>query len=295
MQIHFTYNSVQGPPNQKEPRICIHKYLKVCKTNPQPPGMGDYIRGTIALFYFCRQYNYELFLDNDHEIFLFLRSHPRFLKDHPLSNSTNEVLPPIDYSSIYHQLERMFQSNESFCTMTNSFYKSPSGVLENWPVITNECREFITDIFTPSDEILEQMDNRFNHLSINKEKGYSVIHLRLGDAYLHNDHVNKDVLGVLVSKIRNVVSENKQYILLADSEKMSQEIVGQIPGLFYWQGSKIHLGDLRTTTEQDKQIAVRNTMTDFFIMRECDEIYCLHSSGFSKVASLLFAKPLYNM
>jgi len=139
------------------------------------------------------------------------------------------------------------------------------------------------------------MDNRFNHLSINKEKGYSVIHLRLGDAYLHNDHVNQDVLDVLVSKIRNVVSENKQYILLADSEKMSQEIVGQIPGLFYWQGSKIHLGDLRTTTEQDKQIAVRNTMTDFFIMRECDEIYCLHSSGFSKVASLLFAKPYYEM
>jgi hypothetical protein len=288
--IFTTQNDVSS---KNESRICIHKYLKICRTNPQPPGMGDYIRGTITLFYFCKQYNYELFLDADHEIFHFLRSHPRFLRGHPLTNTTYECLPPIDYYRIYNDVERMFQSNESFCIMTNSFYKSPRGILENWPEITSECREFMSDIFRPNEEIVAHTNDIFHRIHLEKEKGYSVIHLRLGDAYLHNDHVDENKLNYLISKIRNVVSE-KQYILLADSRLMSEEIVRQIEGLFYYPGSKIHLGDLRKG-EQDKMIAVRDTMTDFFIMSECNEIYCLQPSGFSQVASLLFDKPYYVM
>jgi hypothetical protein len=37
-----------------EKKQCIHKYLNICKTNPQPPGFGDFLRGSIALYNFSK-------------------------------------------------------------------------------------------------------------------------------------------------------------------------------------------------------------------------------------------------
>ncbi len=34
--------------------ICIHRYLTECASNPQPPGMADFIRGTIATYLYLR-------------------------------------------------------------------------------------------------------------------------------------------------------------------------------------------------------------------------------------------------
>ena len=45
----------------EEPKICIHKYLTTCKTIPQPPGLADFIRGSIALFNYSKKYNYDFF------------------------------------------------------------------------------------------------------------------------------------------------------------------------------------------------------------------------------------------
>ena len=41
---------------------CIHTYLRICNTNPQPPGIADFIRGTICLFQECQKYNYTFLL-----------------------------------------------------------------------------------------------------------------------------------------------------------------------------------------------------------------------------------------
>ena len=54
-------------------KICVHKYLTQCSTNPQPPGFADFLRGTIALYIFSKKYNYQLLLDGSHPVFTCLK------------------------------------------------------------------------------------------------------------------------------------------------------------------------------------------------------------------------------
>jgi hypothetical protein len=267
------------------PKICIHKYLKHCKTNPQPPGFGDFIRGTIALFYFSKKYNYELLVDDEHEIFRNLKQHKSFTNNHLMR--TLEFLPPQSYHTIYNNIDRLFSTNQSCCVMTNSFYLNKQGILENWGDITDECRTFMRELLTPNQKITDNIDFIFNRLAINPANGYNVIHLRLGDRFLHNDHIEDGLLQTIIQKI-NTLNRGAQYILLSDSASMAMEIVNKFPSIFYWNGKKIHIGDLKNNENVD--FAVTDTMTDFFIMSKCKKIYYYSDSGFSKAASLIFDK-----
>ncbi len=39
-------------------KTCIHQYLTKCKTNPQPPGFADFLRGTRTLYLLSKKYDY---------------------------------------------------------------------------------------------------------------------------------------------------------------------------------------------------------------------------------------------
>ena len=78
----------------EEEKKCIHKYLNVCKTNPQPPGLADFLRGTIALYNFSKIYNYKLLIDCNHPLFNFLKKNDKFLLSEP-SSEVIELLPPL--------------------------------------------------------------------------------------------------------------------------------------------------------------------------------------------------------
>jgi hypothetical protein len=39
-------------------KYCIHTYLKTCKTIVIPPGFGDFLRGTVALYNYSKKYKY---------------------------------------------------------------------------------------------------------------------------------------------------------------------------------------------------------------------------------------------
>ena len=108
------------------PKHCIHSYLTVCKTNPQPPGFADFLRGTVQLYNFCKIYNYELFIDSNHPCFTALKANKNLIYRNK-HREVLEFLPPESYSNIYNQIEDRFKLNESFCVMTNSFTKDLSG------------------------------------------------------------------------------------------------------------------------------------------------------------------------
>jgi hypothetical protein len=101
-------------------KICIHKYLTLCKTNPQPPGLADFLRGTIALYNFSNQYGYKLFIDCNHPLFTYLKSNKNLINDN--SSEVIEMLPPLSYDEIYNKLKQIFIKGESFSIVTNSFY-----------------------------------------------------------------------------------------------------------------------------------------------------------------------------
>lgn len=271
-----------------EEKTCTHTYLTTCKTNPQPPGFADYLRGTIALFNLSQKYGYKLLLDNTHPLFKFLKENENIVSN--TNNSSTEVmelLPPMSYEHIYIILNRIFENKESFTVMTNSFYTLNNGqILYSWGGISKECSEYLKNIFTPS----LQLDNKIEYVirnvyNIKNGERFKAIHIRTGDIFIHENVFDDVLYNDYYKKISDVVNQDKdyKYVLISDSSKIANKLKDNIQGLCYWDNKKIHLGDLYNNSDS----ALLDTMTDFFILTKSSEIIS-NGSGFSAVACLIY-------
>lgn len=261
---------------------CIHKYLTKCITNPQPPGFADFLRGTIALYIFSKKYNYQLFIDGSHPVFTCLKSNKNIILT---DLNVYEFLPPYSYNHIHIMLDSMFKG-ESFGVMTNSFYTLKNGILENYGPITEDCRDYLKNILSPTIEV----ENKMKEILVNLTN-YKVIHLRFGDKYLNENSYNEEIYNMYYNKIRNLKYTNDKYILLSDSSIMANKLKKEINelndsiDLYYWDNSKIHLGDLK-----NKNSNILDTMVDFFIMSKSTQIIA-NGSGFSEINSVIYNIP----
>ena len=275
--------------------ICIHKYLTKCLTNPQPPGFADFLRGTIALYNFSKKYNYQLYLDGSHPLFKCFKPNKNISIEQNID--VHEFLPDMTYNHIYVTLDNMFNKGKSFNVMTNSFYTLKNGILENYGPITEDCRDYLKDILSPTVEVENKMKEI---LDMNNLTNYKVIHLRLGDRFL-DDEYDDEIYNLYYNKIRNLKNDAK-YILLSDSSiianKLKKEInlrndSNNLIDLHYWDNTKIHLGDLKNKNS-DIHSNIVDTMVDFFIMSKSSQIIA-NGSGFSKISSVIYDIPYTNI
>ena len=261
--------------------ICIHKYLTTCKTNSQPPGLADFLRGTVALFNFSKKYNYRFFVDNTHPAFALLESN-NYVK---YLLNTQEFIPGttgMSYADIYNGLETLFQIDETFSVITNSFYTVP---LQNFGPITDDCRKFMKDLLKPNDVLKKAIFDTYKSMNIDFTKGYRVIHLRVGDHALIHGGFDLDICKSLSNMITNIMSNNPyQYILLSDSSVMANEIA-RLTNINYWDNQKTHLGSL------NNKEGVTSTLVDFFIMAGSDLIL-YNGSGFAEIVSVIYEQPI---
>ena len=271
-----------------QPKVCVHKYLTQCLSNPQPPGFADFLRGTIALYFFSKKYNYQLLLDGSHPVFTCLKPNKNISLNHHIN--VHEFLPPLSYNHTYITLDTMFDKGTSFNVMTNSFYTLKNGKLENYGPITEDCAEYMRDILSPSIEVENKMKEI---LEMHNLTHYKVIHLRLGDKFLHNNKYDDELYNLYYNKILEL--KNDKYILLSDSSIIANKLKKEINELndsihlYYWDNNKIHLGDLKNKNSDNSNIV--DTMVDFFIMSKSSEIIS-NGSGFSQVASVIYSIPI---
>jgi hypothetical protein len=281
----------------EEPKICIHKYLSKRKTNEQPPGLADFIRGSIALFNYSKKYNYDFCFDDSHPIFDNLLKNNHIIKN-TIFDDTIEILPPKSYEQIDTEINALFSQNKSFCVMTNAFYtKNDNGNMENFGEMSYECKKFLKQIFTPNQTTNNYLKDVYKTLNLDSNSKYNIIHLRLGDNFIWNNTFDNNLFNNLNEKIKYILSINinKQFVLLSDSAAIAVELKKHNPELFYWDNKKIHIGDLKNTNVQQ---AVTDTLIDFFIMTNCDKMFCYAFngiSGFSKLVSLIYDKEFINI
>jgi hypothetical protein len=273
-------------------KLCVHRYLTTCQTNPQPPGFGDFLRGTVALHHYCDAYGYSLMVDKDtHPMFKHLRDGRHFLVNHQ-ATEVHEFLPSAAYGSydaIDAALRAQFEKNESFTVMTNAFYTRRGGQMVNHGDISTRCKLFLQDILQPNDRIRDALDAAFQSTGLDASRPYMVIHMRLGDAFLHDDVFDQRLFEQLNSRMARVplTDRNTQYVLLSDASAMARELKRRNPSLLYWDNKKSHLGALR-----DQDQGVMDTLVDFFTLAYCDRIFSTSYSGFSIMASIIYDKPI---
>ena len=252
-------------------------------TNPIPPGLADYLRGTITLYYFSQKYGYKLLIDNDHPLFKFIKPNVNII-----SCETNDVkeLLILSYPEIYTNLNKMFSEGNSFSVITHSFYSVYNGCIYNWGNITNDCKEFIKNVYSPTIEIENNIEHVFNTVyKFDKTQEFKLIHLRFGDDFIHDNIFDETKYNDYYNKIRYLIHNSKyKCVLISDSSIIANKLKENIKELCYWNNSKVHIGDLIN----NKESSILDTLTDFFIMSKSKEIISNCPSGFSMCASTIY-------
>lgn len=267
----------------KEEKLCIHKYLTKCSSNSQPPGFADFLRGTIALYYFSQNYGYKLFMDGEHPLYKFLKPNKNIIYS---NYKTEEFIRAPTYEDIYLKLNNVFKSGRSFCVITNSFYYLQNEKLINFGPILKDCSDYLKDILSPSIEVENNLENIFRNIyKIDMNSSFKAIHLRFGDRYIHQNIYNDSLYNKYYNKIYNLVNKNKneKYILISDSSEIAKKLKTNIPEIFYWDNSKVHLGDLINAQGS----SILDTIMDFLILSKSTEIIS-NGSGFSTVNSVIY-------
>jgi len=296
-------------------KICIHKYLTKCKTTELPPGLGDFLRGTISLLIFSKIYNYTFFIDKSiHPFFSYFKDSKYYIHDENNNNNDNviELLPCNgSWEEIYKNINNLFNLNESFSIITNSFYSiNTNGFLENYGTIPDDIQLIMRDILQPTDKVEEKIDEVFKNIyKIDKDDKYKVIHLRIGDDKLiFNKSFEHEFYSNYYNRIMNYINNNEDvtYILITDSIQMGMLLLQDIPKLLYWNNHKIHIGGLHnyaqliqeqqgdsnifsgsTQTENNIDNELFDTVVDFIIISRCSEIIS-NNSGFSLINSCIY-------
>ena len=272
-------------PEESRP-LCIHNYLTQSSVNKQPPGFADFLRGTIALYKYSKEYNYRLLLNRCHPLFEYLDESKYLI--HGTPTTTIELIPGstnLSYLDIDARLGELFKNGVSFQVLTNSFY-TKTDTLYNFGVITEDCREFLQDILKPNDSLKKEIFHAYKAMGLDLSRPYSAIHLRFGDAFLHQNVYSEEYLNHVNPIVKQLLAQAQgQLVLLTDSKVMGLMLKKLNPALLYWDNEKTHLGDILNTR------GVSSALVDFFILSKADKIFN-NGSGFSEVISVIYGKPL---
>jgi len=261
-------------------KICVHNFLNKCETGSLPPGIMDFLRGTIALFHYSKKYGYKLYINRSiHPLFKYFENCEYYIDTYN-SDATFELLSQASPTFVDHILERLFQSGFNFSVLTNCLVESKIS-------LTDECKEFLKKILTPTKTITDKLDSVYKILNI-KEKNYYAVHIRFGDDFLHeHTKINENIINVIDDTINKNIPTDKPIVLVADSKSMANELVKTNSKMIYWDNKKIHTGYLVNYDEK----ALTDTLIDILILSKSCKIFTFNvNTKFFTTFSPLIAK-----
>jgi len=257
------------------------RYLTQCKTNNQPPGLGDFLRGMTCIMSVALHYNYNVKLDyKSHPVFDFLKKNNEYIpsiEDDKME--TLELIPPKSYETIKIEIVDLFNKNTSFALMTNSF-----NVVEP----SYESLKKMREIFVESDEIAARI-NAFILTKL-KSKPYVVFQIRTGDEYMNDNKLHEvGQLNKYMEYIKNIKEELGdvyELVVITDSIALKQILIDN--NIITSSGLPTHTGDLKNKND------LSDTLFDFFLMSHANSIISkcdFGTSGFSKMVNIIFGIP----
>jgi hypothetical protein len=270
----------------------VNVYQPYYKNNMPASGLGDYIRGSIFLYQYCKIADIECEMNmNNHMINTILDNEYSEIKQYYLEN--------IEHSLIvnYHPNINKLNDTNIYVGVINSVnaYLSKCMIDENgvlyvcmkpYPIfkITDDERQFIKNNLKYNKIFENDLNKHKNNYNLSY-KGYNTIHIRSGDKYLiQNNTISSDLINTLNNIIDNYMKNNKDkiIILIGDSNSIINNIIKKYPRLINFNNIISHMGEGVNNTYD----SIKNNMIEFYIMSESASIYSIssynHGSGFSK-------------
>jgi len=271
--------------------------------NGKAQGLGDYLRGCYCLFQVSQILGLEFDMDlSNHPMSQFLENHKEknpnvnydtvswFRNDnyHPL-DSTKMKTKSCDFLNELIQL--LNEVNRETCTLFSNAFP----LFQNVKKIRNGPRDFIKNRLTPNVQMEKNIELRLAKLRV-KEKQYSVIHVRCGDAFLlENDtSIQPEVFHKIVNAIEKNIPRTrrqKKFVLLSDNNQMKLHLKKRFPNLIVQIKEMTHLGESNIHTNE----SIMHTLLDFYTMSKSNFIVSLSpynwGSGFSEWCAVTYRVP----
>ena len=272
--------------------ISIHKYAKKLPFPSMPPGIGDFLRGSIAMILHSQQYNYAFYMDHtSHPIFDWLEP-SQFSLFYNINSETKYLLNYLDYGhiEIARDLKVAFETGNSFVCSNNAFY-SYEGDKPITTLTNQKAKQIMRKILIPNAKLKSVILEIYRHLGLEPNQPYFVIHLRCGDQCLFDKHAYvPQLVDYYTAKIQFIVQNNPniRLVLLTDSSAVGCMLKERIPSLFYTDSPRIHLGALNV-----EHSVIPYTLAEMFIIIHAKTILSNSRSGFSDLPSQIFDIPYH--
>lgn len=257
--------------------LIVHTYRTSCQSVAQPPGFGDFLRGTVALFQLSRQLGFELKID---------------FSQHPLSR----YIEPFDGECLHdeQQVHEFFNSDINklepllaSLAPGNIIYLTTHAV----PAFSmdSECRDFICRRIAPKAEVNSQLQLLLSELALDR---YCVVHIRMGD---HTFGTDITAVPAVDACLREFILPKwgKNVVLMSDNSS-AKERLSAVYDIVSSTSTPVHLGQCGSNESPMKGIL--DALLDFYLMARSEEIYQYSvypwGSGFSDMCSRIYDVPL---
>jgi hypothetical protein len=237
-------------------------------------GIGDFVRSTIGLFYFCKKNNFKLLVDFSlHPIGEFLEAtqheYSSFVKSQKNKiNLVNEESSVLDFLKMNNSDVSIF-----FAWFALGIFDKP---------ITKEAKEFVQKMLTPNKIMKDYIDEAFKKIPF---ETYNIIHYRLGDKDLVKG-TRTDYNFYLNHLIQHMEPNS---ILMSDSKKFKDLVKKNNFPIFMLDGEICHLG-----LDNDSS-SVKDTLVELFIIMKAEKVksYSVYSwhSGFVHTVCFVHSIP----
>jgi hypothetical protein len=268
--------------------------------NSNVSGFGDFLRGCFFMLQFSERHNvpinFEIYKHPISQYFTYFKDKYNNINDSISNNIYIFDTPNYEYKTFNNKIYYTYIDVDSKLIK----YLNNMPLYENnayiylilhpkQQSITQSHKQKICEIINPTDTIVDAINKTLFNLNLNKHN-FKIIHARTYDT--NSNNISPKQLAKFIKHIKIIREKTTEDILLmSNSNILKQIILKYVPTLKTIFCDITHVAN--KTINNDTNIC--NTLRDFFIMSNSNQIYALsvydHGSGFSKWCSVAYNIP----
>jgi hypothetical protein len=228
-------------------------------------GLGDSIRGILAIYQFCKLHRCEFLID---------------IHQHPFSVFLKDNTTPHHCQYAYSQSTFVSDTNQPFSVKNGERYFVYSNAFPKEPLLSDEKRLIRSLLTVKKDYILELPEM------------YSVLHIRIGD-----EHIASDIPVAMLNTYVELVKKHTVPgdVICSDNVQLKRHIAKTIPTVTVFVND-IRSGHVGYDTDP---LILQNTLTDLQVIMGAQKVYTYSTyswvSGFVRWVTTCFDIPLIDI
>lgn len=276
----FRRYSVTSGASYKIPQMpaltVVHSYRPRCQSVSQPPGFGDFLRGSISLHQLSIKYGFNLHLD--------FSSHPLsdFIKHCGEADNRNDLDVHEFFNQRNGELESFLVGQSGKGTIKVITHAVPHRK------ITGRCRHFLLKYLKPTKTLTDHLLTVSSALNLTS---YCTVHFRMGDHHFGSElDLPTELENWFADEIMPVWGKN---VLVVSDNASVKKILQKKFEIKTIDLMPVHLG--QSAICEISGVEVKNTFSEFLIMARSSWIYQYSvypwGSSFSEMCAEIYDIP----